>query len=222
MKNFLFNSLFTSSRSTVILLKISQSCSLSSLVFHWRKNCILNADSKQLQIIVKFGLLKLGRILTSWTSWQMLLLWRASAGSESWIKWIVGLIDWGFHFRVDISLGTIPICFFFFSTFVFRDVPGTVPECVRIYGFKKNSSNSDRGPKMRESVLLSSWDSFLVTLPSISSETCVIWFSLTLGTKVFRNGSFRGCSSTVSLVTAANFRLFLNVAIIWRKMLNSS
>ena len=100
-----------------------------------------------------------------------------------------------------------------FSTFVFRNVPGTVSECVVICGFKRNSSNLDRAPKMRDFVLLNSWDSFLVTLPSISSETCVIYSSLILGTDVFRDWPFLGFPSCVSLVTAANFRLFLNVAI---------
>ena len=66
---------------------------------------------------------------------------------------------------------------------------------------------------MRNSVLLNSWDSFLVTLPSISSETCAIYSSLILGTDVDRDWPFLGCSSCVSLVTAANFRLILNVAM---------
>ena len=100
-----------------------------------------------------------------------------------------------------------------FSTFVFRNVPGTVPECVRICGFKRISSNLDRAPKMRDSVPRNSWDSFLLILPSISSETCVIYSSLILGTDVFRDWPFLGCSSCVSLVTAANFRLFLNFTI---------
>ena len=100
-----------------------------------------------------------------------------------------------------------------FITLVFRNVPGTVPECVRISWCKRNSSNLDRAPKMRDSVRLNSWDSFLVTLPSISSETCVIYSSLILGTVVFRDWPFLGCSPCVSFVTAANFRLFLNVAI---------
>ena len=64
---------------------------------------------------------------------------------------------------------------------------------------------------MRDSVRLNSWDSFFVTLPSISSETCVIYSSLILGTNVFRDWPFLGYSSCISLVTAANFRLFLNV-----------
>ena len=104
-----------------------------------------------------------------------------------------------------------------FFTYVFRNVPGTVPECVRICGFKSNSSNLDRAHKMRDSVLLNSWESFLVTLPSISSETCVIYSSLILGTDVFRDWPFLGFSSCVPLVTAANFRLFLNVANFWRE-----
>ena len=100
-----------------------------------------------------------------------------------------------------------------FSKFVFRNVPGTVPECVCICGFKRSLSNLDRAPKMRDIVLLNSWDSFLVTLLSISSETWVIYSSLILGTDVFRDWPFLRFSSCVSLVMAANFRLFLNVAI---------
>ena len=66
---------------------------------------------------------------------------------------------------------------------------------------------------MRDFVLLNFWDSLLVTLRSISSETCMIISSLILGADVFRDGPFLGCSCFVSLVTAANFHLFLNVAI---------
>ena len=66
---------------------------------------------------------------------------------------------------------------------------------------------------MRDPSLLNCWDTFLVTLPSVYSETCVIYSSLILGTDVFRDWPFLGFSSCISLVTAANFRLFLNVAI---------
>ena len=100
-----------------------------------------------------------------------------------------------------------------FSTFVLRNVPRTVSKCVRICWFERNSSNLVRAPKMRDSVLLYSWDSFLVTLPSISSKTCAIYSSLILGTDVFRDWPFLGFSSCVSLVTAANFRFFLNVSM---------
>ena len=54
---------------------------------------------------------------------------------------------------------------------------------------------------------------FLVMLLSISSKICVVYSSLSPGTYVFRDWPFLGCSSCVSLVTAAKFRLFLNVAI---------
>ena len=91
----------------------------------------------------------------------------------------------------------------------FRNGSGVHPYLL----VQKKSSNLDRAPKMRDSVLLYSWDSFLVTLPSISSESCVIYSSLILGTDVFRDWPFLGFSSCVSLVTAANVRLFLNVAI---------
>ena len=125
--------------------------------------------------------------------------------------------------RVLCSLAAEEACFGmspfvpWLSTFVFRNVSGTGPECVCICWFRRNSSNLERAPKMRDSVLLNSWDSFLVTLPSISSESCVIYSSLILGTDVFRDWPFLGCSSCVFLVTAANFRLFLNVAIFWRE-----
>ena len=83
-------------------------------------------------------------------------------------------------------------------------------------GFKRNSSNLDRAAKMRDSFLLNSWDSFLVTLLSISSETGAVYSSLVLGTDVFLDWPFLEISSCVSVVTFANFRLFLNVAIFFK------
>ena len=144
------------------------------------------------------------------SSWTPVTMWGASSGSESieWRDWQTEGPTSGWGSSWERSSGG-----FWFSTFVFRNVPGTFTECVRICGFKRKSSNLDRAPKMRESVLLNFWDSFLATLPSISSETCVIYSSLFLGTDVFRDWPFLRCSSYVSLVTAANFRLFLNVAI---------
>ena len=115
-------------------------------------------------------------------------------------------------FRMRITLGVVLI-----RSLVFHVC---VPECSRngfgmhcICWFERNSSKLDRASDMRDSIRLNSWDSFLVILPSISSETCVIYSSLILGTDVFRDWPFLGFSSCVSLVTAANFRLFLNVAI---------
>ena len=96
---------------------------------------------------------------------------------------------------------------------VFRNVPGVVLENVRICGFRRNSFNLDNAPKKRDSVLLNSWDSFLVTLPSISLETCAIKSSVIPGTAEFCDCLFQGYYC-VSLATATNFRLFPNVAII--------
>ena len=129
-------------------------------------------------------------------------------GPKFWVVWPRKLpaSGWGFFWE---SSSFVP----WFSTFVFRNVPGTVPECVVICWFKRNSSNLDRAPKMRDSVRLNSWDSFLLTLPSVSSETCLIYSSLILGMDVFRDWPFLGWSFCVYLVTAANFRLFLNGAI---------
>ena len=84
---------------------------------------------------------------------------------------------------------------------------------------------------MRDSIRLNSWDSFLVILPSISSETCVMYSSCRERLRArYVEHTCREClrarcvehtCSCVSLVTAANFRLFLNVAIFEGKMLRS-
>ena len=139
-------------------------------------------------------------------------LWEVSSGSE-----LVRLLarqaenstsGWGSFWNWS-PLGS------WFSTSAFRNVPGTVPEHARTCGFKRNSSNLDRAPKMRDFVLLNSWYSFLVNLPSISSETCATYSSVILGADEFCDWLFLG-NSCVSLDTAANFRLFLNVAIFGR------
>ena len=128
----------------------------------------------------------------------------------AWVLCILAAEDACFRMRMTLRVVLIRSLVFHVSV---SGCSGTFPECIRICGFKRNSSNSDRAPKMRDSVLPNSWDSFLVTLPSISSETCVIYSSLILGTDVFRDWPFLGGSPCVSLVTAANFRLFLNIAI---------
>ena len=143
-------------------------------------------------------------------------LWGPTSGPEFCVVWLRKRPASGWRSLWESS-SFVP----WLSTFVFRNVSGTVPECIRICWFRKNSSNLDRARKMRDFVRLSSWDSFLVTLLSISSETCVICSTLILGMDVFRDWPFLGCSSCVSLVTAANFRLFLNDAIFEGKMLRS-
>ena len=136
------------------------------------------------------------------------LMSQQSSRSEFWAFWPQKMPASGWGSLWELS-SFVP----WFSAFLFRNVPGTVSECVVICWFKRNSFNLDRASEMQDSILLNSWDSFLVTLPSISSESCVISSSLILGTDVFRDWPFLGFSSCVSLVTAANFRLFLNVVI---------
>ena len=102
---------------------------------------------------------------------------------------------------------------------------GTLPERFRSVSVpvgSKKSSFLNRAPKIRDFVLLKFRDSFLVTLPSISSETCVMYSSLILGKDVFRDWPLLGCSSCVFLATAAKFRLFPNVAIFWREKVTQS
>ena len=99
-----------------------------------------------------------------------------------------------------------------FSTSVFRNVPGVIPEDVRFYGFKRNFSNLESAPKMRDSVLLNFWDSFIVTLPPISSETCAVWYSVIPRAAKFCDWLFLGYSC-VPLAIAANSLLFHSVAI---------
>ena len=81
-----------------------------------------------------------------------------------------------------------------FSTFLFQNVFGTVPKSIRTCGLTKNSYFLDRAPKMRDSVLLNSWDGFSLTLPSISSETSVMYPLVIPGTNVFYDWPFLGCS----------------------------
>ena len=108
---------------------------------------------------------------------------------------------------IDYVLFMVSVC----VTSVFQNVPGTVPDCVCICGFERSSSNLDRAPEMRDSVLLSSREKHIVTLPSIRLETWVLFSSLTLGT----DWPFLGCSLWDSLATTANSPFFLKVAIFW-------
>ena len=111
-----------------------------------------------------------------------------------------------------------------FSTSLFRGVPGKFPEstgvcpCLRAHReliwFRQSTLNEVLCP----AEFLGQF--FLTTLPSVSSDTCVMCSLLILGTDLFRDWPFLGCSSCVSFATAANFRLFLlflNVAIFRRE-----
>ena len=145
------------------------------------------------------------KVSKNWMSWP-------TSGPKFCVVWLrkMPASGWGW---LKESSSFVP----WFSTFVFRNVPGTVPECVRLCGFRKTRLIWTEHPKCGT---LSCWTpgtDFFGPLPSISSETRVIFSSLVLGTDVFRDWPFLGCSWCVSLVTAASsddyFRLFLNVAI---------
>ena len=103
-----------------------------------------------------------------------------------------------------------------FSELLFLNVPGTVTEQGRTCGFKRKSSSLDKTPKMRHSVLLNFFESFLVTLPSIFSETWEINSWASSGSSVFCDRLFPVLSG-VSFDTAPNFLSFFLVAMILRK-----
>ena len=126
-----------------------------------------------------------------------------------WINGIAKLIDRGLQFKLKIVLGTIATRYLVFYVLL--------PRCsrkgcrVRFY------------PWVRDPVLLSSRDNFLVTMPSISSETCVGHSYVILRMDVFPDWPLLVCSFCVSLETSANFCLFVKVIIFFRrKMLKSS
>ena len=98
-----------------------------------------------------------------------------------------------------------------FSELLIRDVPGTVPEQVRTCGFRIISKSFYKAPEVHDSVRLVFWDSFLVTLPSISSDIRVMYFSVIPETNVFCDWLFLAFFC-VSLDTAANFLLSLSVS----------
>ena len=99
-----------------------------------------------------------------------------------------------------------------FSELLILDVPGTATEQVRTCGFRRNSSSFDSAPKIRDSVLLNSFQSFLVILPPISSETWEMWSWVASGSSVFCTLLFLVLSG-VSMETAASFLLFRKVAM---------
>ena len=111
-----------------------------------------------------------------------------------WARILWRLAQRDSRFRMTIILGAVLIRSLVFP-FVFRDVSGTDPEWPWSIAFRRNSSSRDRAPKSPHFVLLNSWDNFHVTLPSISSETCVIISSCAQGTFVFRAWLLLGCSS---------------------------
>ena len=103
-----------------------------------------------------------------------------------------------------------------FSESLFLDVPGTATEHVRTGGFRRNSSSLDKAPKKRDSVRLNSLERFLITLPSISSETWEMYFWAISGSSMFCDWLFF-VFPEVSPETAANFLLIFKVTKILRE-----
>ena len=122
-------------------------------------------------------------------------------------NWIAGPTDRKIHNGMGSPWEYSPAGSRFSKTSV-RHVPGTIPENVRTCGFMINSSSLDRASKLRHSVLLKSWDGFLVTLFSISSGICVVYSSKIPGTDMLCDRLLLWFSG-VTLETAAKFRFFL-------------
>ena len=108
-----------------------------------------------------------------------------------------------------------------FPESLFLGVPGTATEQVRTCGFRRNSSSLEKAPKIRDSVRLKTFESSLVTLPSISSEIWEMYSWANSGSSVFRDWLFLVFSG-VSLETAASFLLFSKLPWYWKKSSASS
>ena len=73
-----------------------------------------------------------------------------------------------------------------FSTSVFLNVPGVVPENFPICEFRRTSSSLDKAPKMWDSVLLNSWDVFIVMRKHYCGNLCYIILSNSKSSWVLR------------------------------------
>ena len=104
-----------------------------------------------------------------------------------------------------------------FSPLEFRDNLETVPDFTQTCGFRRNLSYLQRVPRTRLSVLLNSWDNFFVTAFYLLWHLTDIVLRVNPGTAASRDWLFLGCSFWISLAIAANFRLYLSVAVFERK-----
>ena len=124
-----------------------------------------------------------------------------------WINWMKGLTGGGSHLRMSIILG---MRFFWFLVSHVRVPEGSRKwSIIRTCRLRRSLTSLDSAPKICDSVLLKYWVSFLMTLPTISSEACLIYSSLIFGTDVFSEWPFHGCSFCVFLATTAKLDVFL-------------
>ena len=91
-------------------------------------------------------------------SWILVIMWQSSSGFES-VRLLARQPG-----NSTIARGSLwerySFCCGLFTS-AFRDIPANVRTC----GFKRNSCNLERAPKMRDSVLLNSRGSFLELFP---------------------------------------------------------
>ena len=152
-------------------------------------------------------------ILSGKTTSGILHALMCTCQADFWARVLCSLASEDACFRMKITLGVVLLQSLVFHVCVLdcsRNGSGKRPYLwvqEKIVYIRQGTQNAGLCP----SELL--WQ-LLLTLLSISSGNCVIYSSLILGTDVFRDWPFLGCSSCVSLVTAANFRLFFNVAIL--------
>ena len=96
-----------------------------------------------------------------------------------WVNLFSGMTSWELHFGMGINVRSIPSSLPIFHVIFLGCSWNRSAECPYLR-VQRKSCDLDRAPKMLDSVLLKSWESFLVTLPSTSSETCVLcilqWF----------------------------------------------
>ena len=142
---------------------------------------------------------------------MVLLPSRQSFGPEFCVVWPRELpaSGWGSLWE---SSSFVP----WFSTFVFRNLPGTVLECVCICWFRRNSSNLNRAPKVRDSVLLYSWDIFSDSAFNLLRNLCDIFLAESRSVRV----SWQAVPRMFLLCFSCNgcqLSLFLNVALFERK-----
>ena len=124
-----------------------------------------------------------------------------------------GPVDEGTYLWTRIARGTVLFWFLVFclrNPEYFRNGCGLLPNLW----IQKNSSNLDKLPGIRLSVLLISRDKFFVTLFAIS-DTWVIKSLLILARTVFRHWLLLSCSSWLSLLPTSGCAWLM--PIFWRK-----
>ena len=114
------------------------------------------------------------------------------------VHWVKGATDQSTHIWTMLLLGTVFVTFLFRTSFIW-EVPRALRDCTRSCEFRRNSSSFNQARRIRLSEQLNSWARFLLTLPSMFLETCVICSSLIVETFVLRDKLFLGCFFWLSL-----------------------